>query len=210
MTRKKREAQTNITPALLKFREKRKWQIALRRYVLEGNISAAYAPYFGLDIANLRKWFEGQFKNDIGWEDFGKKWQFDHIIPVTYFDFDSEEDLKLCWNFSNLRVEHLETGKEKRGRPDVLIARKYFEQLNEATFFPVCLKMLKKIEHIEQDEALNTGIQQQFIKAQSVYLESIKDYSTVEFELLNRGRTLEEVNKEIGFFKKFTEPGTPS
>ena len=35
--------------------EKRKWQLAFRRYVLEGTPSEAYAPYFGIDRVQLRK-----------------------------------------------------------------------------------------------------------------------------------------------------------
>lgn len=67
MSRKKWEPQTAITPALLKTREKRKWQIALRRYVLERNVCVDYAPYFGLDIERMRHWFECQFPPGIGW-----------------------------------------------------------------------------------------------------------------------------------------------
>jgi hypothetical protein len=62
VARKKWSARTEITPAVLKFREKRKWQIALRRYVIEKNNCITYAPYFGLDRENLRKWFEMQFE----------------------------------------------------------------------------------------------------------------------------------------------------
>ena len=61
MPRKKWSAQTEVTPSLLKLREKRRWQIALRRYVIERNISTFYAPYFGLDVENIRIWFEMQF-----------------------------------------------------------------------------------------------------------------------------------------------------
>ena len=84
MKRKKWSTQTEITPILVKSREKRKWQIAFRRYVLERNPSVFYAPYFGLDIDTLRKWLESQFMEGIDWDGFGKDWQFEHIIPVTY------------------------------------------------------------------------------------------------------------------------------
>jgi hypothetical protein len=84
--------------------EKRKWQIALRRYVLEGSPARNYAPYFGLDIKNMRYWFELQFEKDYSWNNFGKRWQFSHLIQVTHFDFESELELNLCWNFTNLCV----------------------------------------------------------------------------------------------------------
>ena len=80
MTRKKWTPKEEVTPELLVSREKRKWQIALRRYVLEGNPSTRYAPYFGLDINTLRNWFELQFVEPMSWENFGTKWQFEHHI----------------------------------------------------------------------------------------------------------------------------------
>src|SRR5689334_13840265 len=102
MARKKWTARANATVDHLKMREKRKWQIALRRYVFEKNSSSFYAPYFGLDVARLKNWFEIQFHKGINWENFGKKWQFGHMLSLAYFDFSNSADLKLCWNFSNL------------------------------------------------------------------------------------------------------------
>src|ERR1035437_6748709 len=182
MTRKRWSAKTEVTPALLKFREKRKWQIALRRYVLEKNICVLYAPYFGLDIENLRKWFEAQFEKGIGWGDFAKNWQFDHIIPVTYFDSSNEAELKLCWNFTNIRVEQFQRNKDRGNRLDVLAAKRYFEELYEM---------------------INSEKQQAFIIENRPYLDLIENYSAFEFELINSGRNISEVKKEIAFLKKF-------
>jgi hypothetical protein len=203
MARKKWAPRTEITPALLKFREKRKWQIALRRYVLEKAICIDYAPYFGLDIENMRQWFEYQFPPGIGWEDFAKKWQFDHIIPVTYFDFTKQDDLKMCWNFTNIRVEKYYLNKDRGNRLDVLAAKNYFRELFDKTKYPPCLKLLEKIDQIELSDFVSTEGQQAFIKDHREYLDMIENYSAFEFELLNSGRNIEEVKKEITFLKKF-------
>jgi hypothetical protein len=96
MERKKWTAKTTITEELLKFREKRKWQLALRRYVLEKKAALLYAPYFGLDVNGFREWIALQFTDELNWDNFATAWQFDHIVPVTYFDFTQEEDLYLC------------------------------------------------------------------------------------------------------------------
>src|SRR5688500_18764886 len=100
MPRKKWSPKTEITPELIKFREKRKWLVALRRYVVDGQPSFAYAPYFALNIKKLREWFEIQFDKEMSWNNFGEAWQFDHIIPVVYFNYSDKNDLKLCWNFT--------------------------------------------------------------------------------------------------------------
>ncbi len=191
------------TPSLLKFREKRKWQISLRRYVIEKHICVAYAPYFGLDVKNIRKWFEYQFQDDISWGDFGKKWQFDHIIPVTYFDFGNEEELKMCWNFTNIRVEYFQKNKDRGNRLDILAAKTYFKKLYEATNYSPCLKLLQKIDRIEISEFISIKAQQDFIRDHWEYLSMIENYSSFEFELLNSGRTIDEVKKEFELFKKY-------
>ena len=203
MARKKWVSNSDITPALLKFREKRKWQIALRRYVLEKNPSPQYAPYFGLDIESIRNWFEMQFEEGVGWDDFAKKWQFDHIIPVTYFDFADELELKLCWNFTNLRVEFFQRDKDNSNWLDVLSAKGFFEELYKKTLYRPCLQLLEKIDKIESLEIMSSARQQAFIMENRPYLDIIENYSSFEFELLNNGRTIDEVIKEVDFLKKF-------
>jgi hypothetical protein len=205
MGRKKWVSQIEVTPALLKFREKRKWQIALRRYVLEGNLCFDYAPYFGLDIENMRKWFECQFQQGIGWDDFAKKWQFDHIIPVNYFDFSIERELKMCWNFTNIRVEILQSNKETGNKLAIAGAKRYFTKLHERTDYQICIKMLQKINEIETFELPNTENRQIFIIENRKYLDMIENYTAFEFELINTGRDIEEVKKEIAIIKKYTK-----
>jgi hypothetical protein len=203
LARKRWTQKKDITPELLKFREKRKWQIALRRYVLEKNPCPFYAPYFGLDIENLRKWFEFQFEKDLGWDDFGKKWQFDHIIPVTYFDFSDDTDLKLCWNFTNIRVEEFQRNKDRGNRVDVLAAKGYFEELYKKTLYVPCFKLLEKIDKIQLSIIVSSEKQQAFITQNKDYLDMVENYSAFEFELLNSGRSVTEVEKEINLLKNF-------
>ena len=202
MARKRWQAKTEITPSLLKFREKRKWQITLRRYVIEKSPCPAYAPYFGLDIENIRKWFEYQFTEGLNWENFAKNWQFSHVIPLTCFDQSVEEELRLCWNFTNLRVEPLESTKDQGNRLDVLGARAYFDELYKKTGYPVTKALRDKIVRLELSEFISSLPQQNFLAEHKEYLGRIENYSVFEFELLNHGRSLEEVEKEIAFFKK--------
>ena len=203
MTRKKWSANTDITPELLRFREKRKWQIALRRYVIERNPCTYYAPYFGLDIENIRKWFEIQFDETNTWDNFAKSWQFDHIIPVTYFNFSDESELKMCWNFINIRVEPFQRNKDRGNRLDILAAKGYFEELYKNTFYSPCLRLSEKISKIELTELISSTKQQSFITENRPYLDMIENYSSFEFDLLNSGRSISEVIKEVNFLKKF-------
>jgi hypothetical protein len=156
-----------------------------------------------LDIEKFRKWLEIQFESGIDWDDFGKKWQFEHIIPVTYFDFSDQAELKLCWNFTNIRVEHFQRNKDRGNRLDVLAAKGYFEELYKKTLYAPCLKMLDKIDKIEVSEIVSSEKQQAFIMENRSYLEVIEDYSTFEFELLNSGHDISAVKNELEFLKKF-------
>lgn len=202
MARKKWQAKTEVTPELIKFREKRKWQINLRRYVIERSPCPYYAPYFGLDIENIRKWFEYQFTKDLTWENFAKNWQFEHIIPVTYFDQSLEEELRLCWNFTNLRVEPFQFNKDRGNRIDVLGAKSYFDGLYLQTGYPITKALRDKITRIELSELSSSEPQQKFLSEHKEYLAQIENYSILEYELLNHGRSPEEVNKEIAFLQK--------
>lgn len=205
MARKKWTPQTEVTESLLKFREKRKWQLGYRRYVLEGKPSEAYARYFGLSAAQLREWFELQFSEGLNWENFGKACQFDHIVPATYFDYSNEEDLFLCWNFINMRVERIDEapGVARSGKGDLLAARAYFQNLHQKTGFSLCGKMLAKIESIEAAGIETNPRSEVFIKQNIDWLEKMRDLNAEEFSKLNNGMSVSDILLEREILKKF-------
>jgi len=203
MSRKKWEAKTNITPALIKTREKRKWQIALRRYVLEKNICLEYAPYFGLGIVEMRKWFENQFREGTGWHNFGEHWQFGHVLPLSCFDFSREEELRMCWNFVNLRVETLESDHEKGGGKEILAAKTFFNRLMNETGYQICSQLLEKISRMEKVDEVLIQAQTAFFRENNELLQALRDFGTYEYEQLNRGRSMREVKEESDFLRKF-------
>ena len=204
MARKKWTPIAEVTDELLRFREKRKWQLALRRYVLEENKSSAYAQYFGLSINDFRKWIELQFTKDLSWENFGSAWQFDHVVPVTYFDFSKENDLKLCWNFINIRVEKT-TPEEKtaNNRIDIIAARPYFEGLYKKTKHEQCLRMIDKIASFESIAPANESAIEEFIIQNKQQIELTASFNSEEFKLLNMGKSVDDILLEQEIIKKF-------
>lgn len=204
MARKKWTPKAEITEELLRFREKRKWQLALRRYVLEKNKSSAYAQYFGLSIEDFRKWIELQFTKGLNWENFGTAWQFDHIVPVTYFDFSKENDLRLCWNFINIRVEKTAPGDNTaNNRIDIIAARPYFEGLYKKTKHEQCLRMIDKIASFESLAIVNELAIEEFIIQNRRQIELIASFSSEEFRLLNMGKSVDDILLEQEIIKKF-------
>ena len=203
MSRKKWTPKTEITANLLKFREKRKWQLALRRYIIEKKAAEAYAPYFGLDVKGFREWIELQFTGELNWHNFASSWQLDHIIPITYFDFANEKDLLLCWNFMNIRVEKLEHSKNRVNRIDLLAVKPYFRELYSKTGYEFCLKMIEKISEIEVSHIESNPAIENFIIKNKQHLEMISDLNQQEFSKLNEGALLKDIMLEREILKKF-------
>lgn len=202
--RKKWTAKEEITDSLIKFREKRRWQVAFRRYVIEKKSSLQYAPFFGLSIETYRKWIELQFAGGLNWNNFGSAWQFEHILPVSYFDFENKEDLKLCWSFINIRVEALETNNISENRIDIIAAKPYFEALYEKTRYSVCLKMIKKINFIQDSCLVSKSIIESFIVENKEDLEKMTLLSEEEFSRLNNGVSLSDIFLEREIIQKFS------
>jgi len=67
----------------------------------------------------------------------------------------------------------------------------------------MCQKLLQKIDTIELSEIISTEGQQNFINEHREYLNMVENYTSFEFELLNKGRSIDEVKKEIEFLKKY-------
>lgn len=188
----------------LRFNEKRKWQLAFRRYVVEKALSEKYAPYFGLDHQTIRHWFELQFTEGLNWENFGSAWQFDHIIPVAYFNFEIEEDLYLCWNYINIRVEAILPDKSKAERIDALVAKAYYENLYNQTQSSICKRMLEKIAGLETTsiQQINQGVKA-FLTTQKNWLEQVATLNKEEFARFNEGTSIDDLIKERALLKKF-------
>lgn len=58
----------------------------------------------GYSLNDLKKCLESQFKNNMSWGNYGS-WQIDHIIPLSFFEFDSYNDweFRYCWSLDNLQ-----------------------------------------------------------------------------------------------------------
>jgi hypothetical protein len=201
MPRKKWTARSHVDDAVLRFRAKKKWQIALRRYIIEENPCFNYAPYFGLDIGKFRNWIELQFDGDLNWANFSEKWQLEHVVPLSYFDFENEGDLRLCWNFINIRVEPRE--KERKKEFSLGSAKSYFSGLFERTGYPPAGKMVEKLEKMHEPGGETHVKQQHFLNLHKYHLTKIADFSDYEFDRLNYGNSLVEILDQRESLNKF-------
>ncbi len=191
------------TSSAFKFKEKRKWQIALRRYILQNNQTSAYASYFGLDIQGFRNWIELQFTEGLNWDNFGTAWQFDHIVPVAFFDFEQEQDLYLCWNFINIRVERLDDQTNKANKAALLVIKNHFDHLFNKTGLQVCRQMVNRIQQMEASVSLYNPKQEIFIKENKEKIETIVGLTAGEMSLFNQGTSLKDILLQKEILKKF-------
>jgi hypothetical protein len=198
MARKRWTPQTEITDTLVKTREKKKWQLGLRRYVLEKTPSEQYAPYFGLDIETLRSWFAIQFTADMNWDNFGPVWQFGHIVPISCFDFSLDADLRLCWHFTNLRAESIQSDSE-----NLLSARLYYQSLLDETGLPICRQMLEKLALLEKQGQILHTAQTAFIQKNRALLDKSAGLTQEEMRRINTGEDLDTVLLEREILRKF-------
>ena len=203
MERKRWTPKTEITEELLLFREKRKWQIALRRYAFEKNASSFYAPYFGLDIPYFRKWLELQFDEEMNWNNFSQSWQFDHIVPLGYFSFKEEKDLRLCWNFTNIRAEKLEKGAKSTQTGSILAAKAHFVALWEATNYSICRKMIERIEVVEEQQKTISEALRGFLLNNKERIDLLATLTQAEYASLHKGTELRQILEEREFLKKY-------
>ena len=78
-----------------------------RRRVSELIGSGKKAPDFlGCTKEFLYHWLEFNFEIDsfleLSLDNFGKKWQLDHVIPCNIYDYKNNNELEACFNWSNL------------------------------------------------------------------------------------------------------------
>jgi hypothetical protein len=200
MARKQWTPQTNLTEADLLAKEKKKWQLGFRRFVLEGSPSTEYAPYFGLDSKGIRAWLQTQFDATMTWENFGKVWQFEHVLPLAYLDLTNEADLKLGWHCINIRPERINLTRE---RPSLAQIKQYFETLYQNSGLSVCVAMLERIERIPDQPILISEEQKLFLQSNLNQLEAARNFDQADFLRLHEGSSIDDLLLEKEILKKF-------
>lgn len=62
----------------------------------------SYAEILGCSIEILECHIRKQFKEGMTFDNYGE-WEIDHIIPVSSFSFNNDEDVLKCFNYNNLQ-----------------------------------------------------------------------------------------------------------
>jgi 5-methylcytosine-specific restriction endonuclease McrA len=59
----------------------------------------------GYTVGSLAKHLESQFDDKMSWNNYGKYWHIDHIIPKSWFSYEDvkDKDFQKCWALNNLQ-----------------------------------------------------------------------------------------------------------
>ncbi len=106
------------------FRLKISFQTLLNYHLRKSNIESKYTTSkliqkkLGYSIEDLKNHLESNFKAGMTWENYGRFWQVDHIIPASWFKCKShgDEEFKQCWRLENLKPEYASINFKKSNR----------------------------------------------------------------------------------------------
>lgn len=89
----------------MNFRLERLYRTRVRGFIKGGvgvKGKAKYEKMLGCSWDTLREWLQSNFAEGMTWENYGTTWHVDHTMPCAVFDFTIEENVKSCFNWSNL------------------------------------------------------------------------------------------------------------
>jgi hypothetical protein len=125
------------------------------------------------------------------------------VLPVAFFDFSKDADLRLCWHFINIRVAPIQEEEQNPGGISILTARSYFSALYEQTRYTVCGLMLAKITELEAAHGPVPDPVVHFLQANKTELEQTALLTKEEFLQLNQGQTAAGLLLEREILQKF-------
>lgn len=96
-----------------------------RRIIIHKKLSKSI--YLKCNYSFLKKWIEFQFEKWMNWENYGMKWHFDHIIPISKFNFNNKNEIYICYNWTNLQP--LEKKENISNKNDKIQLHHYFNSI---------------------------------------------------------------------------------
>jgi hypothetical protein len=94
------------------------WRGVLRGYLLRKGIrkNDSTLNLLGYTSEELRHHLESKFEYDMNWENYGKLWQIDHIIPVSLFK--SDTPVSIANSLINLRPLYTTINLSRKAKLD--------------------------------------------------------------------------------------------
>lgn len=74
----------------------------LRMFLRGQAIPIDLRGWIGLNAGELKVLLDSRMQPEMNWNNYGKLWQVDHVVPFWLFNLEDEKDLKLVWHPDNL------------------------------------------------------------------------------------------------------------
>lgn len=88
--------------------------------------NTSYKNLIGCDIIFLKKWLEFRFDSFMNWDNLGKYWHIDHILPINVFNLENENEQKICFHWTNLQPLN---ATENISKSDKLLMHYYYNNI---------------------------------------------------------------------------------
>jgi len=75
----------------------------LSKFIRRSSGRASTEKILGCSFKEFTVYIERQFTRAMNWENYGRAWHIDHIIPCAAFDLTDPAQAARCFHFSNLR-----------------------------------------------------------------------------------------------------------
>lgn len=70
----------------------------------------------GCSPSFMVNWLEYQFSPEMNWNNYGKYWEIDHVIPCSFFELKEREEQFKCFNWRNCRPLEASENSKKRDK----------------------------------------------------------------------------------------------
>jgi hypothetical protein len=74
-----------------------------RNLILKNHNSFISATNLGCSVDEWKQYIENQFDENMTWNNYGKYWHLDEIIPCSAWDQSNIDHQKACWHYLNSR-----------------------------------------------------------------------------------------------------------
>ena len=76
---------------------------ALKTHIIDNKKKESTLNIIGCSIEFYKNWLEFQFNQNMNWSNHGEYWHIDHVKPCASFNLLEENQIKECFNWTNVR-----------------------------------------------------------------------------------------------------------
>ena len=128
------------------YHKKKSLEIALRRLVSLDKITPVFKYLGCLSVVEFKTQLTRRFVENMTFDNYGKIWTIDHIVPQAMFNLADDVDTSLCYNWRNLLPMLKQDNHIKEHCP--VIAHNLIVILPESSYKVEYLKRLEPLIHL--------------------------------------------------------------